>query len=126
MGGLILILPIVAFDVWLACTTGQRRLAEWRAHKNWRHLGLAAAAGLLLAVWFAFFFRYHGSDQLRVQGFPIPAAFFHLDGKTWRLTPPQPPLPVLGAAANFLTGLAAPLIPFKIAEFLKVVKEELK
>jgi hypothetical protein len=32
----------------------------------------------------------------------------------------------LGAAANFLTGLAATFIPFKIAEFLKVVKAELK
>jgi hypothetical protein len=29
-------------------------------------------------------------------------------------------------AANFLTGLAAPFIPFKIAEFFKVVKAELK
>jgi hypothetical protein len=126
MGGLFLILPIVAFDLWLACTTGQRQLARWREQKNWRHLGLAAAAGLLLAVWLAFFFRFNGNDQLRVQGFPIPDAFLHLDGTRWRLTPPQPPQPVLGRAANFLTGLVAPLIPFKIGEFLKIVKEELK
>jgi hypothetical protein len=32
----------------------------------------------------------------------------------------------LGAAADFLTGLAAPFIPFKIAGFLKEVKAELK
>jgi hypothetical protein len=31
----------------------------------------------------------------------------------------------LAIAANFLTGLAAPLIPFKAAEFLRSVKAEL-
>jgi hypothetical protein len=126
MGGLFLILPIVAFDVWLACTTGRRQLAAWRAQKNWRHPTMAAAAGLLLGGWFAFFVKYSGGDQLRVEGFPIPVAFFHLDARVWTSTTPPAPLPQLGAAANFLTGLAAPLIPFKIAEFLKVVKAELK
>jgi hypothetical protein len=126
MGGLLLILPIVAFDFWLAGTTGRRQLAAWRAQRNWRHPAAAAAAGLLLAVWLAFFVQYSSGTQLRVQGFPIPVAFFHLDSKVWTRTVPPTPLPVLGAAANFLTGLAAPFIPFKIAEFLKKVKAELK
>jgi hypothetical protein len=126
MGGLLLILPLVAFDLWLACTTGRRQLAVWRAQKNWSHFAAAAAAGLLLAVWLAFFVAYSSGAQLRVQGFPIPVAFFHLDEKIWTRTTPPAPLPGLGAAVNFLTGLAAPLIPFKIAEFLKVVKAELK
>jgi hypothetical protein len=126
MGGLFLILPIVAFDLWLACTTGRRQLAEWRAQKNWRHLAAAAAAGLLLAVWLAFFIKYGNGARLRVEGFPVPVAFIHLDEKTWTRTTTPSPLPVLGAAANFLTGLAAPFIPFKIAEFLKKVKAELK
>jgi len=126
MGGLFLILPIVAFDFWLSWTTGRRQLAEWRAQKNWRHLGAAAAAGLLLAIWLAYFVKYSSGAKLRIEGFPIPVAFFHLDLGLWTRTTPPPPLPVLGAAANFLTGLAAPFIPFKIAEFFKVVKAELK
>jgi hypothetical protein len=126
MGGLFLILPIAAFDVWLGCTTGRRQLAQWRAQKNWRRPAAAAAAGLLLAFLFAFFIKYNMGTQLRLQGFPIPLAFYHLDGKTWTRTTPPAPLPVLGAATNFLTGLAAPFIPCKIAEFLKVVKAELK
>jgi hypothetical protein len=126
MGGLFLIVPVVAFDVWLACTTGRRQLALWLAQKNWRHLSAAAAAGLLLAVWFAFFIKYNMGVAFRLQGFPIPVAFFHLDDKTWTHTTPPPPLPFLGAAANFLTGLAAPFVPFKIAEFLKVVKAEMR
>jgi hypothetical protein len=126
MGGLLVILPIVAFDVWLACTVGKRQLAKWRAQRNWNSLAAAAAVGLLLAVWFAFFVKYSGGAKLRVEGFPVPVAFLHFDDKTWTRTTPPAPLPALGAAANFLTGLAAPFIPFKISEFLKVVKAELK
>jgi hypothetical protein len=126
MGGLLLILPLAAFDLWLSCTTGRRQLARWREQKNWRLPAAAAAAGLLLAVWLSFLVEYGGGSQLRVRGFPIPVAFLHLDGKTWMRVPPQPPLSFLNAAADFLTGLAAPLIPCKIAEFLKVVKTELK
>jgi len=126
MGGLLLILPIVAFDIWLSCTTGRRQLAEWISRRNWRHLAAAVVAGLLLAVWLAFFVAYSSGAQLRVQGFPIPVAFFHLDDKTWTSTTPPRLLHVAGVAANFLTGLAAPFIPFKIAEFFKVVKAELK
>jgi hypothetical protein len=124
MGGLFLILPIVAFDVWLICTTGKRQLAQWRSQKNWRHPAVAAAAGLLLAAWFAFLLEYSSGAKLRVRGFPIPVAFFHLDGETWTRT--TPPLAALGAAADVLTGLVSPCIPYKIAEFLRKVKTELK
>lgn len=126
MGGLFLIVPIVAFDLWLSCTTGRRQVARWRAQKNWRHPAAAAAAGLLLAFGLTFFVKYSMGGPFRLEGFPIPVAFFHLDGKIWTRTTPPPPLPVLGAVANFLTGLAAPFIPYKIAEFLKAVKSELK
>jgi hypothetical protein len=126
MGGLLLILPVVAFDLWLAWTTGRRQLALWAAQRNWRALAAASAAGLLLAVWLAFLVKYNNGPSLRLRGFPIPVAFFHLDEKTWTRTLPPAPLPACAAAANFLTGLAAPFIPFKIAEFLKMVKAELK
>jgi hypothetical protein len=126
MGGVLFILPLVAFDVWLSCTTGKRQAAKWKAQKNWRHPAAVAAAGLLLAVWLAFFVKYSNGHKLRIEGFPIPVVFFHLDGETWTRTTTSGLLHVLSVAANFLTGLVAPLIPYKIAEFLKVVKEELK
>jgi len=126
MGGLIFILPVVAFDLWLCATTGRRQLGVWTGQKNWRALALAAAAGLLLAVWFAFFVKYSNGPKLRVEGFPIPVVFFHLDGETWTRTTLAAPLRVTVVAANCLTGLAAPFLPFKIAEFLKLVKAELK
>ena len=121
---MILILPIVAFDVWLACTTGKRQLALWRSQRNWLHPAAAATAGLLLAGWLAFLLEYSGGTRLRVRGFPVPVAFFHLEAETWTRT--TPPLSALGAVADILTGLAAPFIPYKIAEFLRKVKAELK
>jgi hypothetical protein len=115
MGGLLLILPIVSFDLWLACTTGKRQLSLWRTRKAWRQITAVSAAGLFLAVCLTFLLQYHyGSDRLK--GFPIP----------WAHTTLPAAVTVLGAAADFLTGLVAPFIPFKIAEFLKEVKAELK
>ena len=115
MGGLLLIVPIVAFDLWLACTTGRRQLALWRTRKAWRPMAAVAAAGLLLAVCLTFLLRYNvGTDRLK--GFPIP----------WANTTLPAAVTILAAATDFLTGLTAPFIPYKIAEFLKEVKAEMK
>ena len=79
-----------------------------------------------LAVWLTFFVRYGNGPFGRIQGFPVPLVFFHLEGKTWTETVLPASLPYVGATTDFLTGLAAPFIPYKIAEFLKKVKAELK
>jgi hypothetical protein len=126
MGGLLLILPVVAFDVWMLCNTGLGKLSEWRVQKKWGHIAGLAAAGLLLGVWLSSFVKYGSGDQLRVEGFPIPVDFFHRDGTTWTRTTTPGLLHTLGVAANFLTGIAATFIPFKIAAFFKLVKAELK
>jgi hypothetical protein len=115
MGGLLLIVPVVAFDLWLAWTTGRRQVSVWLAAREWRRLAGAAGAGLLLAVWLTFFLQYHVGPDL-VKGFPVP----------WGHTRVPAVITHLGVAADFLTGLAAPFIPFKIAGFLKEVKAELK
>jgi hypothetical protein len=126
MGGLILIIPILAFDVWLSCTTGRRQVRRWLELGQWPRIVAVFAAGLALAVWLTFFVRYGNGTKMRIQGFPIPLVFFHLEDKTWTRTTLPSSLPYAGAAADFFTGLAAPFIPFKIAEFLKKVKAELK
>jgi hypothetical protein len=115
MGGLLLIVPLLAFNLWLACTTGKRQLSLWRTRRAWRPMAAVAFTSLLLACWLTFFFQYHiGPDQLK--GFPVP----------WAHTTLPSAVRFTGAATDFVTGLAAPFIPFKIAEFLKEVKAELK
>jgi hypothetical protein len=70
--------------------------------------------------------KYSFDPKMRVIGFPIPLVFFHLEDQTWTRTVLPSSLPYAGGTADFLTGLAAPFLPYKIAEFLKTVKAELK
>jgi hypothetical protein len=126
MGGLFLIIPVVAFDVWLLCTTGRRQLGEWSAAGKWRSVVYCIAAGIALAIFTTFFVRYQWGPDQRVQGFPIPLVFFHKERTTWIRTTLPEVMPYIGGATDFLTGLVAPLIPSKVAEFIKTVKSELK
>jgi hypothetical protein len=126
MAGLIFIIPIIAFDIWLACTTGRRQVRHWlELNQKPRIIG-AFAIGLVLAVVLTFFVRYGNGPAMRIQGFPIPLVFFHLENKVWTKTILPASLPYVGGTADLLTGLAAPFIPYKVSEFLKVVKAELK
>jgi hypothetical protein len=127
MGGLILILPVLAFDVWLLATTGKKQFKIWTQARAWPRLAGAAGLGVALGVWLAFFIQYNWDAQTRAEGFPIPDAYSRLENGRWSafLPPPSRALQLLGIAANFLSGLAAPLIPFKAAEFLRSVKAEL-
>ena len=86
MGGLILILPILAFDLWLSCTTGRRQVRRWIELGQWRQIAAALAIGLALAIWLTFFLKYSFDPKMRVVCFPIPLVFFHLEDKTWTQT----------------------------------------
>ena len=127
MGGLILILPVLALDVWLLGTTGKRQCKIWTQARAWPHLAGAAGVGVALGVWLAFFVQYNWDTQTRAEGFPIPDAFSSLQNGRWTafLPPSSLALQLLGIAANFLSGLAVPVMPFKAAEFLRSVKAEL-
>jgi ABC-type Fe3+ transport system permease subunit len=119
-------MPIIAFDVWLFYTTGRWQLRQWVELKKWRQLAGCIFICVALAIWITFFVQFQGGSDLRVQGFPVPRIFYHLEGKTWTKTVSPSILPYVALAADFLTGLTAPFIPYKIAEFLKKVKAELK
>ena len=126
MGGLIFILPILAFDVWLTCTIGKRQWTRWRAAKDWRSIAAVLAAGIVLAILCAFVIEFKNGTKLRLKGFPVPFTFFSLENDQWIVTTSPAPLDLLARATDLVTGLVSPLIPFKIAEFLRVVKEEIK
>jgi hypothetical protein len=125
MGGLIFIIPILAFDIWLFATTGRRQVRRWLELKQSPRLLAAFAAGLVLAVWLTFIAQY-GSGLVLRKGFPIPLLFFRTEDKTWAHTDLPAWVLYTGLVTDFLTGFAIPFIPSKIAEFLRQVKAELK
>ncbi len=125
MGALLFILPILAFDIWLALTTGRRQWAKWRETRNWKMAAFAVASGVLLAILCAFVVQYKDGPQLRLKGFPVPFDFSALEDKTWVASSSPPLLRVLARLTDVVTGLIAPLIPCKFAEFLRVVKKEI-
>jgi hypothetical protein len=125
MGALILILPVLAVDVWLLATTGKKQFNIWKQARAWTRLTGAAAIGAALGVWLSSFVEYKWGAEIRVAGFPIPVCFFHLENGEWVDFPLPTAMIFLGSIANFLSGLVVPLIPFKAAEFLRSVKAEL-
>jgi hypothetical protein len=125
MGALILILPVLAADVWLLATTGKQQFKKWTRARAWLRLAGAIGVGAALGVWLSLFVEYKWGSTMRVIGFPIPVCFFHLEDGSWVDFPLPPGMGYLGCAANFLSGLVAPLLPFKAAEFLRSVKAEL-
>ena len=108
---MLLIIPTMAFDIWLASTAGKRQLRRWREQGEWRKIAGLAGAGVALAIGLTFVAHFGA-----LRGFPIPWA--HTTAPGW--------VSWAGGAADFLTGLAAPFIPIKMAEFIKEVKAELK
>ena len=106
MGGLILILPVLALDVWLLATTGRRQFKIWTQTRAWPRLAGAAGLGVALGIWLAFFLQYKWDAQTRAQGFPVPDAFSSLQNGRWSplLPPPSPALQLCAIAANFSAG----------------------
>jgi hypothetical protein len=124
MGALLLILPVLALDVWLLATTGKKQFRIWTQARAWPRLAGAAGLGVALGI-FCLSVKYKWGSEMRVIGFPVPVCFFHLENGNWVDFLPPAAMQYPGCAANFLSGLAAPLLPFKAAEFLRSVKAEL-
>jgi hypothetical protein len=125
MGALILMLPVLAFDIWLLATTGKTQWMKWARPGERRRLAGALTAGVALGVWLAFFVGYKWTDKARVTGFPIPTVYFYLEDGKWVDSIPVPIVKWAAVGVNFLSGFAATMAPFRFAEFLRSVKAEL-
>ena len=127
MGRLVLILPILGFDIWLFANLGQLLPRRADGGTKWRPVVVMLVAGVGLGFWFTNWvlpFEYKIQATLRLTGFPIPIHFIYQQDGKWVDSAPGTPFPQLIALVNFLTGLALAFFPLKIAEFLRTVKKE--
>lgn len=122
---LLIMLPVVVFDIWLLATTGRTQFRKWARPGGWPRLAGTIAAGIALGIWLAFFVAYRWGQKMRVTGFPIPDSFLFLQSGAW--VPSDAPrwIPPAARVVNLLSGMAATMVPFKFAEFLRSVKAEL-
>jgi hypothetical protein len=125
MPALVLIIPVIAFDLWIFLATF-RILSRNELGDIWRkRVPLLLIIGAACAVWFAFFRKFEVSGQTRVDGFPIPAHVSLLENNQWRVIPLPSWFPAVARAVDFITGFAVALLPVKLAAFMKVVKATL-
>lgn len=113
--GLIIVMVVLALSAWAVYAT-VRRLRQTKAGRVWWiSFALLLAVGCGLGVWFAFSFEYQVAADMRFASFPVPLAFFHLEGGAWVdfITPPYVMYP--GLVANVASFAAAALLPLLVA-----------
>jgi hypothetical protein len=122
MGSFILIIPILAFSVWLLIGTGNRLLREARATGQWLRVAAIVVAGIALGWWFTFSAEYKMGATLRLHSFPVPTVFIYLQDNQWVKSPLPAAIQFAVRVTDFLFGIALAVFPFKIVEFVKQVK----
>jgi hypothetical protein len=126
--GLFLVVPVLAFSLWVIITTPRTLLREKFDRAWWIRLLVLTIIGVGVGTWFSFFKNYE-SEQLRFSGFPIPITIFREQEGVMRNISPPMFIQVLGRIANFLMGIALSMAPIKFAAFIirerkEVAKEE--
>ena len=118
---------MLAFDVWLLATTGKKQFNIWTQARAWPRLAGAVGIGLALGFGWPFSCNTNGTTKPASKVSRSLIAFSSLQDGKWSVFLPtrSVAVQVLAVAANFFSGLAAPLLPFKAAEFLRSVKAEL-
>jgi len=124
MGSIILILPILAFSVWLLATTGRRVCQQAITDDRWTRLLIVVVVGFVLGWLFTFRVHYKMGATLRLHSFPVPSLFTYLQDATWVDSPLPHSMQLAVYFVDFVFGIAIAFFPFKIAEFFRQVKAE--
>ena len=125
MGSLILILPILAFSIWLLATTGRRVVLQSCKDGKWTRVVIPFAVGVALGWFFTFRVEYKMATTLRLHSFPVPTVFIYLQDSKWVDSPFPGAMRIVVAVTDFVFAIALAFFPFKIAEFFRQVKAEL-
>jgi hypothetical protein len=125
MGSLILIVPILAFTIWLLATTGKRVFLKTRNDGKWTRVLIPFVLGIALGWFFAYRVEYKIASTLRLHSFPVPTIFIYQQDAKWVDSPLPDAMRTVVAATDFIFAIALAFFPFKIAEFVRQVKTEL-
>ena len=123
--GLVFIIPVLAIASWIVFSS-IRALVRGEVDPIWRRRAMFCfSAGIAIGVWLAFFAKFAPANNAKFQRAPVPTIIEVLDPdtKTWREVVPPTPIRVLAIITDFISGIAAGLLPIKIAAFTRQVKE---
>lgn len=120
--GLVLIVPVLATAGWIIFSS-VRALCQNELEPIWKKRAVfLTLAGIALGIWLAFFWQAERLGPIRLEGFPVPTTILRFEEEQWKNFSPPAPMQIMGRAANILAGLAAALLPVKIAVFLRQLK----
>ena len=90
---------------------------------GWLALGVSMIVGVVLGVWFAFFFDYQSAPGCRVYSFPVPGGFHILEANgdgVQQWVDFVTPAPLLVAVANTVAFVGAMVLAMRIVTALWV------
>ena len=122
--GLLLIAPILAFDVWIIWTLAKEKFSGGADSRKIFPFIALLLIGIGVGIWLAFYLTYKPVN-FRLSGFPIPTHISKFDQNQWTDGNLPAPIQILGVLTNFLTGIAVLFLPLKIASTFRKLKQEL-
>jgi hypothetical protein len=125
MGSFILIVPIVAFSIWLLATTGKKVVLRAEKDGKWTRVLVPVVIGIALGWLFTFRVEYKIASTLRLHSFPVPTVFIYLQDSNWIHSPLPDAMRIVVEVTDFIFAIALAFFPFKLAEFVRQVKAEL-
>jgi hypothetical protein len=99
--GMALVVALLIGSSWLLVSLVHRFRRKRVTAPWWIALAILVAVGIAVGVWCAFFFEYQVGPRYRFVSFPLPVAFFHLEGGEWV----DFPVPSFQAWAAALTNI---------------------
>lgn len=112
--GYVIVAMVIGFGGWIVyqtfhCLRRRRFGSIW-----WMTFIFLAFGGLAVGVWTGAFLEYQPSQNVRVQGFPLPLATFVLEEGHWTDFVPPRPVQYGGVIANAVVITAVALLPLLI------------
>jgi hypothetical protein len=121
---LLFIVPVFAIACWIIFSS-VRALLRNELDAVWRKRAvILAIVGVGIGVWLAFFAEFEPAANAKFSRAPIPTVIWQLHDDVWRKIVPPLPVQILAMITDFISGIAAGLLPVKIAAFLKQARAE--